>query len=716
MVVTVPEKTGYTLEQNLLIASLVAIQPDSDRKIEAEINVTPAEVRRDNLTELGIVEKISTGWSTFTGSPVNRIHNIKTGASKFNQVLIKPGERFSFNTTLGPVNAATGYLPELVILVDKTVPQYGGGLCQVSSTAFRAALNAGFPIIERRAHAYPVSYYRPYGVDATIYLPKPDLVFENDSGRYVLIQTRIEGKRLYFDFFGTKVARTIKFAGNREVSGAVEEVEAYEELEEAGELEEARAVESADEVEELEEADAVDEIEQLEELEELDELAAAAGAGNSASIADGAADLEALGEVEEYEELEEAEELADSQSVSMVDGQMPTAGSVQADPSIMALRQARESLPSGNDEIAELEEIDGDTEAWGSLSAEALALSSEDDDTPIIPETLGLELVEEVDLAEVMGYLSRISTRQGTDSQVSVHADLSDTVDEDSRELELSGLFGLESFEDVGPENDSHATSATAESNEGDESTRTEDGPSLPELTFESPFEELDAVVMDLEGSETGDKADALPSGAPISPVSFISPDETIESDDDAEAVDFDLTFSSLDLSGLTGYFDEEGFLELDERPTSPAVPDVQSGEADVVVPEDGVITMLSDSERNHLEELYPDETSDDSPAELEPLPQRAAFVQRRVLWHRPSSSAPVEGYLPVVENDEAGFAANLEPLDDADDGDAATTESDVIVMKDGVFTIDRQRLTRSAPVDDDLKALADSVIGPNHA
>jgi vancomycin resistance protein YoaR len=183
------------------------------------------EVREDNLDQLGINELISTGWSDAAGSPKNRIHNYTVGASKFNGVLIKPDETFSFNKTLGPVDASTGYLPELVIKEDKTVPEYGGGMCQVSSTAFRAALNAGLPIVERLYHAYPVQYYKPFGVDATVYLPKPDLVFKNDTGHYILIQTRINGTKLYFDFYGTKANRTIKFSGNEKADGAVDAVE-----------------------------------------------------------------------------------------------------------------------------------------------------------------------------------------------------------------------------------------------------------------------------------------------------------------------------------------------------------------------------------------------------------------------------------------------------------------------------------------------------------
>ncbi|MEI6267211.1 MAG: VanW family protein [bacterium] len=197
----------------------------NDHVVKLEIAKVNPDIREDNLAELGIVGLLAEGWSDWAGSPVNRIHNIKTGASKFDGLMIKPDEDFSFNKALGAVDASTGYLPELVILADKTVPEFGGGLCQVSSTAYRAALNSGLPILERHAHAYPVSYYKPYGVDATIYLPSPDMRFTNDTGKYIYVQTKIIGTKLYFDFFGTKKDVNIKFSGNPDANGAVDTVE-----------------------------------------------------------------------------------------------------------------------------------------------------------------------------------------------------------------------------------------------------------------------------------------------------------------------------------------------------------------------------------------------------------------------------------------------------------------------------------------------------------
>ena len=127
--------------------------------------------------------------------------------------MIKPGAEFSFITTLGPVDETTGYLPELVIKPNATVPEYGGGMCQVSTTAFRAALNAGLKITERTNHAYPVSYYNPQGLDATVYIPKPDLRFINNTPGYILIQTKIVGTQLFFDFYGTNDGRSVTLQG-----------------------------------------------------------------------------------------------------------------------------------------------------------------------------------------------------------------------------------------------------------------------------------------------------------------------------------------------------------------------------------------------------------------------------------------------------------------------------------------------------------------------
>lgn len=177
--------------------------------VELAVTVEPAPALDGEGRDLGIREIIGVGKSNFKGSPKNRRHNIKVGADTLNGILIPSGEEFSLVKALGTIDASTGYLPELVIKGDRTIPEFGGGLCQIGTTTFRAALASGLPILERQSHSYRVRYYEPAGTDATIYNPKPDFRFLNDTGKSILIQTKIQGDDLIFEFWGTKDGRQV---------------------------------------------------------------------------------------------------------------------------------------------------------------------------------------------------------------------------------------------------------------------------------------------------------------------------------------------------------------------------------------------------------------------------------------------------------------------------------------------------------------------------
>jgi len=173
------------------------------------VAVTPVKIATGDVNDLGIKELIGRGVSNFKGSPKNRRHNIAVGAKSLNGILIKPGEEFSLLKALGPIDGEHGYLQELVIKGNRTVPEYGGGLCQIGTTTFRAALRSGLPITQRQNHSYRVVYYEPAGMDATIYDPWPDFRFLNDTGFYILFMARVEGDDLIFDFYGTKDGRKV---------------------------------------------------------------------------------------------------------------------------------------------------------------------------------------------------------------------------------------------------------------------------------------------------------------------------------------------------------------------------------------------------------------------------------------------------------------------------------------------------------------------------
>lgn len=194
---------------NLEIDKTTAKIQETIKNKESEINLIVSDIsyNTSNNLNLGIKEIIGTGHSSYAGSSSNRRHNIRVGAESLNGILIKPGQEFSLVQTLGDIDAENNYLPELVIKGNETIPEYGGGLCQVGTTVFRTALNAGLEITERRNHSYRVSYYEPAGTDATIYSPKPDLKFLNDTPNHIMIQYRIEESDLYFDFWGTNDGR-----------------------------------------------------------------------------------------------------------------------------------------------------------------------------------------------------------------------------------------------------------------------------------------------------------------------------------------------------------------------------------------------------------------------------------------------------------------------------------------------------------------------------
>jgi vancomycin resistance protein YoaR len=176
-------------------------------KVELAVKEIESDINTSDINDYGIKKIIGIGQSSFAGSPANRRHNIALGASTLNGILIEPNEEFSLINYLGEIDAAAGYLPELVIKEGKTIPEYGGGLCQIGTTIFRATTDSGLPVTMRRNHSFRVRYYEPAGTDATIYNPWPDYRFINDTGKHVLVQTEIDGDDLYFKFWGTDDGR-----------------------------------------------------------------------------------------------------------------------------------------------------------------------------------------------------------------------------------------------------------------------------------------------------------------------------------------------------------------------------------------------------------------------------------------------------------------------------------------------------------------------------
>lgn len=214
-----PSKAGKALNEQKLKETfsdevIHAITTNTQRVIiPVPVDTIEPLMATNQTNTFGIKEKISTGYSEFAGSIPGRIHNVALAASKLNGILIAPGETFSFNKTVGDISAATGYQSAYIIKDGRTVLGDGGGVCQVSTTLFRAALNAGLPIIERHEHSYRVHYYEEGGfkpgLDATVFDPSNDLKFINDTPAYILIQTKTDTNKLTltFDLYGVTDGR-----------------------------------------------------------------------------------------------------------------------------------------------------------------------------------------------------------------------------------------------------------------------------------------------------------------------------------------------------------------------------------------------------------------------------------------------------------------------------------------------------------------------------
>jgi len=220
-------KNGVSVDSNQLSQDIITAftNLENSDKPSSEFNLsyqsTEPKIKNSEANDLGIKELIGSGTSTFKHSSETRNINITKGSSIVNRILVAPNETFSFVKSLGEVSLEAGYAKAYIIRQGKTELDVGGGICQVSTTFFRAMLNSGLDITERKNHAYRVSYYeedsKP-GFDATVFIPSPDLKFVNDTGHYVLIQSVLDmpNRRLTYEIYGTSDGRKSEITNYRQ--------------------------------------------------------------------------------------------------------------------------------------------------------------------------------------------------------------------------------------------------------------------------------------------------------------------------------------------------------------------------------------------------------------------------------------------------------------------------------------------------------------------
>ncbi len=159
------------------------------------------------------------GYTTTYGGDPNRLHNVRLVAQLIDGALVAPGARFSFNGTTGERTAEKGFEEAPVIINGELQTGLGGGICQVSTTVFNAAYEAGLPIDERTNHALYISHY-PLGRDATVNYPDLDLKFTNDTDHWLLLRTFVGASELTVNLYGTPLNRRVEIeAQPLEVAG-----------------------------------------------------------------------------------------------------------------------------------------------------------------------------------------------------------------------------------------------------------------------------------------------------------------------------------------------------------------------------------------------------------------------------------------------------------------------------------------------------------------
>lgn len=215
---------GRELNIDASVASIQEKLYAGEHSIPLEISYTnPPVIDQTRGEDIGIRELVHAETSYYYGSSAERVQNIQAAASKFHGLLVAPGETFSMATALGDITLDNGYAEALIIVGDRTVKGVGGGVCQVSTTLFRTAFFAGYPVAERHAHAYRVYYYEKVagnrinsnlaGLDATVFVPLVDFKFTNDTPNWLLMETYVNpsASAITWKFYSSSDGRRVEW-------------------------------------------------------------------------------------------------------------------------------------------------------------------------------------------------------------------------------------------------------------------------------------------------------------------------------------------------------------------------------------------------------------------------------------------------------------------------------------------------------------------------
>jgi vancomycin resistance protein YoaR len=203
-----PSRPGLAVDARWVADSVAAAASSSFSRASLRLKQVRADLTTSEAEKLAIRQQISTFTTDMGPSSSNRIHNVQLMADYIDGTIVRPGESFSFNESVGPRTPERGFREGQMIIGSLLLPAIGGGVCQTATTLFNNAFELGLPIVERHNHSFYISHY-PMGRDATVSWGGPDFAFKNDLKTGILIKTSYTSSTLTFSFYGTDPGRRV---------------------------------------------------------------------------------------------------------------------------------------------------------------------------------------------------------------------------------------------------------------------------------------------------------------------------------------------------------------------------------------------------------------------------------------------------------------------------------------------------------------------------
>ncbi len=196
----IPDSDGLKMDISKSMENFDNQTKKGNYKNELVVKATPAKVKKEQLANIDT--NLGTYSTTFKTSQINRSINIKLATDNISNVLLMPGETFSFNKHTGKRSKENGYKSAPVIMEGEMEEDYGGGVCQVSSTLYNSVLYAGLEIVNVKNHTIPSSYV-PKGRDATVADSGIDFLFKNNLKHPVYIKNYVSGNQIVCNIYGS---------------------------------------------------------------------------------------------------------------------------------------------------------------------------------------------------------------------------------------------------------------------------------------------------------------------------------------------------------------------------------------------------------------------------------------------------------------------------------------------------------------------------------